>query len=131
MRTCIRTALMGVAFVTTVLTFCGSVSGAEDESKHLYALLVLDTDAAKAAGLGIATDGRRVQRLLETAFQMREKRKRAERLMMTVLTGSDATKETIKAYYDSLPKNLGSDAILFYYSGHGGSVLDPEKGQYL
>lgn len=110
------------AVSVAVLAAAPPAAGADREAKHLHALLVLDTHAERAEELGVAVDGRRVLDLLETAFQVRTGGNRAGRVTITVLTGRDVTKEAIKAYFDDLPRDLRSAAVLFYYSGHGGSI---------
>jgi hypothetical protein len=115
----------------TILASCRPGFAAEAEGKHLYALLVLDTDAAGADELGIEVDGRRMVGLLSQSFAVKENGDRSKRLSLTVLTGDDVTKDNIQSYYDGLPKDLSSDTVLFYYSGHGGAVLGEDDGQFL
>jgi PDZ domain/Caspase domain len=136
MRTMGRAWWLYLRCLATALFVVPAARAAEGEGKHLHALLVLDTDAARAKELGIVADGRRILGLLEGAYQVREKGKRAGRVTTTVLTGEDVTPENIKAYFNGLPKDLSSDTILFFYSGHGGSVMPEQvtplnQGHYL
>lgn len=94
-----------------------------EEASHLHVLLVLDTNDQMGATWG--RDGENLEALLETAFRRQQL---DGRYTITRLTGSDVTPENILAHYRDL--RVGpQDALLFYYSGHGGFHI--KKGHFL
>lgn len=102
----------------------GPVRGdSQREADRLRVLLVLDTDDKMGATWGL--DGANVKAVLEAAL----KRQQLDgRYTIDVLTGKDVTPDKVLQYYAGL--NVGSnEALLFYYSGHGG--YHRNKGHFL
>lgn len=89
------------------------------ELKKLHALLVIDTNAG--LGESVEIDGHRIEMLLKNNIP-------AKRLDLQILTGKDVTADKILKYYQSINVNR-SDALFFYYAGHG--ATDPGKGHFL
>jgi hypothetical protein len=85
----------------------------------LHALLVVDT----RSGLGdsVLIDGERMRHLLISGIPQ-------DRLELTIFKAKDVTAAKILAYYKT-HKVDSSDALLFYYAGHG--AIDPQKGHFL
>lgn len=105
--------------LSAVLTGGPAVAQAP-ELTRLHALLVVDT----RSGLGesVVLDGRRVKSLLQTGIP-------PNRLDVTVYDKpSQLTRESILRYYRNL-KTGPSEAVVFYYAGHG--ATDPSKGHFL
>lgn len=96
------------------------VSAQSPELKRLHALLIIDT----RAGLGesVLVDGRRMTSILKSGIPPRQ-------LDLTVFDkAQQLTRQGILGYFRNLHTGP-SDAVLFYYAGHG--ATDPEKGQFL
>lgn len=93
--------------------------GAGNELKRLHALLVIDTNSNLRESVSV--DGERIELLLKHTIP-------SSRLSLKVLSGNDVSEKNILQYYRSLATS-SSDALLFFYAGHG--ATDPEKGHYL
>jgi Caspase domain len=93
------------------------------EATKLRILLVIDTHGDNAANLGFDLDRDHLRNVMET-----ELKKQGLRYTLTVLQGNDATPQKVLRYYESLKSN-SSEALFFYYTGHGCFV--PGKGQVL
>jgi hypothetical protein len=89
------------------------------ELRKLHALLVIDTRSG--LGKSVVIDGDRIENLLKVGIPR-------ARLELTILKDKDVTKDRILQYYRNL-KADNSDALLFYYAGHG--ATDPSKGHFL
>jgi hypothetical protein len=89
------------------------------ELRKLHALLVIDTRSG--LGKSVSIDGHRIEYLLKDGIPR-------ARLELTILKDKDVTKDRILQYYRNL-KADNSDALLFYYAGHG--ATDPSKGHFL
>jgi hypothetical protein len=118
--------LIGFFACATVLGLA-STSGARlvrkspQESRRVFAVIVADTHDLDT-GPASRTDVTRVERLLKQALPDTP-------CDIQLFTDDDATPEKIRAYFESLPKEL-SDATLFcYYSGHG--MFDDVDGHVL
>jgi hypothetical protein len=110
--------LVGATLVTVLAPLWAPAQA--PELTRLRALLVVDT----RSGLGesVEIDGRRMRSLLRTGIP-------PTRLDLTVYDRPrQLTKEGILHHYRTL-RTDASEALLFYYAGHG--ATDPEKGQFL
>ncbi len=93
------------------------------EAKRLFVLIVGDTDAKDANDIGIATDVSDMHKMFVNAFRVS---KNDERLQLVELVGSKAHKSQIEQYFKTLAAiSEPTDAICFYYSGHG--AIDDDR----
>lgn len=111
-----------------VSAFHSTASAAELTAPKLYVLLAIDTLAPHATELGIPVDGAKMISLLATLYP--DKEVRDEKLALTVLSGEKLTRAAILEYYRNLLCKP-NDAVMFYYSGHGGSKGNPDTGNPL
>lgn len=93
------------------------------ENVRLRVLIAVDTD--DQGGVTWGRDGLNVKSILEA---MLAKQHLAERATIDMMTGKQVTPDKILAYYKNL-KFDANEALLFYYSGHGGFHL--KKGHFL
>lgn len=93
------------------------------ENARLRVLIAVDTD--DQAGITWGRDGLNVKAMLES---MLKKQGLADRSTIDIFTGKQVTADKILTYYRTLKVEAG-DALLFYYSGHGGFHL--KKGHFL
>ena len=95
------------------------------EASRVRILLIADTDAAGASVNAFQRDQVAVKKVLsETLRDL----KLEQRYTLDILQGADATPAKILAYYREL-KTEPSEALICYYSGHGGA--DAVDGHYL
>jgi hypothetical protein len=87
------------------------------EASRLRILLVLDTDDKQGDTWGL--DGENMRAFLEAALK---KQKLESRFTIDHFTGKDVTADRVLKYYESLDVRT-DEALLFYYSGHGGYNL--------
>jgi hypothetical protein len=93
------------------------------EATRLRILVVVDTD--DRLGVTWGRDGDNVKAVLESALK---KQHLDDRHTLEVFTGKQVTPERIIAHYRDRAPGPG-EALVFYYSGHGG--LHFTKGHYL
>jgi hypothetical protein len=90
------------------------------ELRKVHALLVLDTNGANQVGESVKVDKENMLEVLKVLPR--------EKVETTVLEGRNATPAGVLNYYEKLQTGP-SEAILLYYSGHGGT--DPNQGHVL
>jgi hypothetical protein len=95
------------------------------EATRVRILVVVDDDGPGAEENGFAGDHRAIKQLIQTTF--RDLRLEG-RYTLDVLAGKDAQAAKVLAYYRDL-KSTPDEALLCYYSGHGGA--DPVNGHFL
>jgi hypothetical protein len=93
------------------------------EAKRLRVLLVLDTDDRMGATWGL--DGQNMKNLLRVLL---ERQGLDGRYTLDMFTGNKVTADSVLSYYKSLKTGPG-EALLFYYSGHGG--FHEKKGHFM
>ena len=93
------------------------------EAPRLRILVVVDTD--DRLGVTWGRDGDNVKAVLDSAIK---KQQLGDRVTVDVFTGKQVTPERVLAHYRELAAGPG-EALVFYYSGHGG--LHYTKGHYL
>jgi hypothetical protein len=91
---------------------------APQELKKLHALLVIDTNSSLKDS--IVVDKARMEALLVNGIPK-------DRYDLKTLTGNEVTRQRILNYFQQMRAG-GSDAILFYYAGHG--AIDPQRGHF-
>jgi hypothetical protein len=102
-----------------VAALVGPSTGAPTpEIRRLHALIVIDTQSDLRDS--IIVDKARIESLLARTIPK-------DRYDATTLVGGEVTRERVLAYYRNLKADR-SDALLFYYAGHG--AVDPTRGQY-
>ena len=106
-----------------VLLVSSSAIYAQTEATKLRILLVIDTHAENAVGLGLTHDRDNLRAAMEKSLK-------GQKLpyTLTLLQGDDANPSKILNYYQTLKTN-STEALFFYYTGHGNFV--PDKGQVL
>jgi hypothetical protein len=93
------------------------------EAKRLRVLIAVDTHDQMGLAWGI--DGANMREILKGTLK---KQNLDSRVTIDMFTGKEVTPENILAYYQGL--NAGpDDAMLFYYSGHGGFHL--KRGHFM
>jgi hypothetical protein len=92
--------------------------GAPAELNKLRVLLVIDTNSSLKDS--IVVDRARMEALLVNGIPR-------PRYQLETLSGSEVTRTRILSYFQNLKADR-SDALLFYYAGHG--AVDPRRGQY-
>jgi len=98
---------------------------ANPRAPKLYALLVIDPD--KDLKPHLEQDRKNLERILREAFETRP-----NRLVLKVLEGTQASPQGVFDHYDDLKSNKivnPEDTLLFYYTGHGGTL--PRQGHVL
>ncbi|GEM_PF-5566113 len=113
---------LALALCLVVLTphFVGAQTS---EASRVRVLIAVDTDDQMGATWGL--DGENLRVLLTAAVQ---KQGLTGRVTIDMFSGKQMTAANILAYYENL-KTDGTEALVFYYSGHGGYHLT--KGHYL
>jgi hypothetical protein len=91
---------------------------AETPATRVRVLIVGDTDD-RSLGASVEDDIAKLRCLYREA---------ADVVTVDVLTGADCTKERVLDYYHGL-KTDRSEALVFHFSGHGGT--DPRRGHFL
>ena len=116
-----RVLHLGIAGCALVAIIAAApiAAGAPPELKMLHALLVIDTNSSLKDS--IVVDKARMEALLVNAIPR-------NRYQLTTFTGSSVTRTNILNYFHHL-QGSASDAVLFYYAGHGG--IDPDRGHFL
>ncbi|MBI3410807.1 MAG: hypothetical protein HY040_20925 [Planctomycetes bacterium] len=94
-----------------------------DEASRVRVLLVLDTDDAGGPTWGL--DGENMKAMFEATLG---KQKLGGRFTLDVVTGKQVTADGILLYYAQL-KTEKTEALVFYYSGHGGYHV--QRGHFL
>ncbi len=115
--------LAGLLAAWATLSPTATAQGAE--AARLHVLLVIDSQGKNAGPLGIMTDGVNLQRAFQEFFRDQGLTRRAT---LTVLSGARATPQSVLTYYRNL-KTGPSDAVVFFYSGHG--ATDRRRGHML
>lgn len=94
-----------------------SSAGAQEsaEASRLRILLVINTKARNAHNLGIDLDGVRLRRVFEEGLRLQRLQ---GRYTLDVLSGDLVTRAQVLEYYRTL-KTDPTEALLFYYAGHG------------
>jgi hypothetical protein len=111
---------VGLRWGCIVLVAAGGGAARAADTPLLRVLMVLDTSDPDLAP-GVGRDRRNVERFLAT--QLPE-----SRYTVDVLEGQDLTAGRVLNYYKDLPV-APSDALFFYYSGHGS--IRPDQGHTL
>src|SRR5262245_1782825 len=93
------------------------------ETTRVHVLLVADTHDQMGATWG--RDTANMKAILEAAFRQQ---KLDGRYTITLLAGKEVTPENILDHYRKL-RTGPEEALVFYYSGHGGTHLN--KGHFL
>jgi hypothetical protein len=123
-RTTVRLLAAALALAGGLLA--GRANAAEEgEASRVRILLVIDTEGADAEANGFAHDKDRMKKVIKET--MREQNLE-DRYTLDVLHGAGATPERVVAYYRTL-KVAPTEALLCYYSGHGGTELG--RGHFL
>src|SRR5262245_53671531 len=87
------------------------------EATRVRILLIIDTHGLNADANGFAADKDSMKKVIKEA--MRDQNLE-DRYTLDILHGADATPARVLAYYRGL-KVAPTDALLCYYSGHGGA----------
>jgi Caspase domain len=106
------------AFILTLQIFalCATPVAAQDQASRVRILLVLDTFDRMGATWGL--DGENMEALFDHCFTAQGLAKGRE-YTIDRFTGKKVTPKNVLDYYRNL--NVGPDeALVFYYSGHGG-----------
>ncbi len=106
--------------VVILAALLGAIRSKAADDPILHVLLVCDT-ADKQIGDSVAVDEANMLELMRSGIPK-------DRLSVSVLKGTDVTRNNILDHYGSL-KVGPRDAVLFYFSGHGGT--DDRKRHYL
>lgn len=93
------------------------------EAKRVRVLIAVDTHDKMGLAWGI--DGANMRDTLSATLK---KQNLGDRLTIEMFTGKQVTPENIIAYYQGLQADP-EDALLFYYSGHGGFHL--KRGHFM
>jgi hypothetical protein len=93
------------------------------EASRVRVLLLLDTDDRMGATWGL--DGDNMKEVIEAAFI---KQGLKDRFTIDMLVGKNVTSDHVMKYYANL-KSDPSEALLFYYSGHGAFHLN--RGHFM
>ncbi len=93
------------------------------EASRVRVLLLLDTDDRMGATWGL--DGDNMKEVMEAAFV---KQGLKDRFTIDMLVGKNVTSDNVMKYYANL-KSDPSEALLFYYSGHGAFHLN--RGHFM
>lgn len=93
------------------------------EASRVRVLIAVDTDDQMGATWGL--DGANLKLILSAAV---EKQGLTGRVTIDFYSGKQMTAENILAYYENLQTDA-TEALVFYYSGHGGHHLT--KGHFL
>jgi hypothetical protein len=121
-----RLSFLGLAaLLTSFSQASAALTHTPEEASRVRILLVIDTQAENAQGLGLALGGDKLKRVLKESLRQQ---RREDRYTLDVLTGADVTPENILDYYRHL-KTEPNEALLFYYTGHG--AVDQFRGHYL
>ena len=114
-----------VLSVFTITAFFVTVSTSQAQTNQtpgkVHILLVADTNAKDAQVFGLGLDGDNMKRLFETLFARAGMK---HRYTLTLYKGANVSPRKVRQYYQSL-KVGPSDALVFYYTGHG----ETHKGQ--
>ncbi len=105
--------------ILIMLAFALANSGMA-HGQRLHALLVADTDTGGKIGVSVRTDIKNLRTILEAGLP-------AARLRITEITGNAVTPNNLTSRLRNLQIN-SDDAVIIYYSGHGG--FDPNRGHY-
>lgn len=89
-------------------------------AQRLHALLVADTDTGGNIGVSVRTDIKNLRTILEAGLP-------AAQLRIVEITGNEVTPNNLTSRLRNLQIN-SDDAVIIYYSGHGG--FDPDRGHY-
>src|SRR5437764_7168454 len=103
--------------VLLCLVFASAARGAEtEEATRVRILLVIHTNGETVGKeCGFALDGQTMQRTLEENLK---KQNLQDRYTLDVFSGDDVTAAKVLSYYRNL-KTQPSEALVFFYSGHG------------
>jgi hypothetical protein len=114
-----------------VLLFGGVLSPASafgqdvDRASRVRILLVVDTFAERADTLGVSPCGECMKKVLKEGLR---EQGLEDRYTLDVLRGPEATPAKVLDYYRHL-RSAASEALVFYYIGHGGA--DKSRGHFL
>ncbi len=122
----ITVALLAAALVLNAgLFWARAAADGPEEVSRVRILLVIDTDGFAADTNGFAFDRDSVKKILKETLR---EQNLEDRYTLDILHGPDATPARVRDYYRNL-KVQPSEALLFYYSGHGGT--DQGRGHFL
>lgn len=113
------------ALALTALVTTRALGDHAEEAARVRILLVVDTNALDAKIQGFAFDKDAMKRVIKEALRDQNLE---DRYTLDVLHGADAAPAKVLDYYRNL-KVEPDEALLCYYSGHGGT--DRAKGHFL
>jgi hypothetical protein len=120
----VTSSLRRFACILCILACTPHLDSAQtSEASRVRVLIAVDTDDQMGATWGL--DGANLKSILSAAF---EKQGLTGRVTIDKFTGKQMTTDNILGYYENLQPEA-SEALVFYYSGHGGHHLT--KGHYL
>jgi hypothetical protein len=125
-----RNMMVGLVLAVATLNSLAPARAATPETKRLRILLVIDTNAR-----GLSCPPVDEQNMVRMIRQLRAGRE--DRITLHTYEGNHATPGNILWYYRTYLKDVRpTDALLFYYTGHGGwdaaeGRANDEKGHYL
>src|SRR5262249_21869469 len=121
-----RTSARVLAVALACALFPGRACGdLPPEATRVRILLIIDTLGSNADANGFAADKDSMKKVIKEA--MRDQNLE-DRYTLDILHGAEATPARVLAYYREL-KVAPTDALLCYYSGHGGA--DKGGGHFL
>ena len=118
-----RIQLQRVLLAALALVLAAGPLAAQDEAKRVRVLIAVDTHDRMGVAWGI--DGANMRDILGGTLK---KQKIDNLITVEMFTGKQVTAENIIKYYEDL-KPAPDEALLFYYSGHGGYHLN--RGHFL
>ncbi|QDV50769.1 caspase family protein [Gimesia fumaroli] len=110
---------MHIRITQLAIVFICSIFAESAVARQLYAVLAIDTHSD--LGASVATDLKNIKKVLRTGIPRNS-------LQIIELIGKDVSERMITNTLTNL-KIQQDDAVLFYYSGHGG--FSPEEGHFL
>ncbi|MBI3408286.1 MAG: caspase family protein [Planctomycetes bacterium] len=110
-------------FIALLVLLAPTTTVCADEASRVRILIVADTESK--SGSTWKRDGENIKDVLEAGFK---RQKLTDRATIDLLTGKEVTPENVLDYYGNF-KTDGTEALLFYFSGHGS--IHAKRGHFL